>query len=132
MRQRRQHSSEHGFTAAVCHGMACGRHHGEATVNGLRGCVRRHPHGVLVSTGCLLGRVGCLARTAGRPGSLLLVQPCLADRTPLGPAVWIGPVATAEEVAAVCHWVDSGGLRSSALPTHLHFSAHVADRAATN
>jgi hypothetical protein len=69
---------------------------------------------------------------AGRTGSLLLVQPCLTDRTPLGPAMWLGPVATAEDVAAVWHWLDVGGLRPSRLPAQLDFSAHVADRAATN
>jgi hypothetical protein len=44
----------------------------------------------------------------------------------------IGPVATAEDVAAVCHWLDSGRLCPSTLPAQLHFSADVADRAATN
>jgi hypothetical protein len=96
--------------------------------------VRRNRHGVLVSTGCLLGRLGChaLGVSARRAGPLVVVQRCSPDRTPTGPAVWIGPVSTAEDVTIVCRWLDAGDLTSIALPARLRFGAAVAGRGAAN
>lgn len=134
-RHRARDVADRGFTAVVCHGSACGRRHGDAVVTGLRECVRRHPHGVLVSGGCLLGPLGChaLSTSGTRPaGSLLLVQPCSRDRNPVGPSLWIGPLATQDDIAAVCHWLDTGDLSTIALPAHLRFRARLAGRGATN
>ena len=125
-----------GFTAVVCRGTACGTEHGDTAVRVLGECVRHHPHAMLISMGCLLGRIGCRALTTNgqrRAGSLLAVQPCRADRSPVGPAVWIGPLASAEDVAEVCQWLYAGDLRPIALPARLHWLGQVAgNRGATN
>ena len=72
-------------------------------MDGLRDCVRRHPHGVLMSAGCVLGAIGCRAAAVadGRRGPLLVVQPCTVDRDPHGPAIGVGPVTGDEDVTAV-------------------------------
>jgi hypothetical protein len=123
------------FTAAVCHGSACGREHGESVVAGLRDCIRRHPHGVLVSTGCLLGRLGCqaLGGGTGRPaGALLIVQPCTVERRPAGLPIWVGPLSSEDEVAAVRHWLQTARLDSHLLPPGLEFRRALAGRGAAN
>jgi hypothetical protein len=131
----RPNDIDRGFTALVCHGKACGGHH-ETIVSGLRECVHRHPHGVLVSAGCVLGRLGCHALATSCPrrpaGTLVVVQPCSVDRDPIGPALWIGPVAVAEDVAAVCRWLDAGHLYTIMLPVHLRFRSVIAGFGATN
>jgi hypothetical protein len=131
---RHRHGAHHAFTAIVCRDPDCARPHSEALVVGLRECVRRNRHGVLVSAGCLLGRLGChaLGVSGRRAGTLVVVQRCSPDRTPIGPALWIGPVSTAEDVATVCHWLDAGDLTSTALPARLRFGATVAGRGAAN
>lgn len=123
------------FTAAVCHGPACGHEHGTAVVDGLRGCIRRQRHGVLVSTGCLLGRLGChtLGSGAHHPaGALLVVQPCSVDRQPVGHPIWIGPMSNEDDLATVRHWLDTGDLDPARLPPSLHFQPALARRGAAN
>ncbi|GLY64800.1 hypothetical protein [Amycolatopsis taiwanensis] len=122
------------FTAVVCQGTACGHEHGRSVVDGLRGCVRRQRHGVLVSTGCLLGRLGChaLGRSARPAGALLVVQPCSVDRQPFGLPIWIGPLSGEDDLAAVRRWLDTAHLDPARLPAGLRFRAALAGRATTN
>jgi hypothetical protein len=124
------------FTAVVCHGRACGREYGQSVVDGLRDCVRRHRHGVLMSAGCLLGRIGCHAFAVGAvgrtAGALLMVQPCSTDRAPVGPALWVGPLANDNDVLAVRRWLDAGDLRTGRLPAHLRFGAAVVSHGVAN
>lgn len=124
------------FTAVVCQGRACGREHGQLVVDGLRDCIRGHRHGVLMSAGCLLGRLGCHALRVGgvrrTAGALLLVQPCSPDREPIGPSLWVGPLAGDDDVAAVRRWLDTGDLRTTRLPEHLRFRVSVRGRGTAN
>jgi hypothetical protein len=103
-------------------------------VAGLRECVRRNRHGVLVSAGCLLGRLGChaLGVSGRRAGALVVVQRCSPDRAPIGPALWIGPLSTVEDVATVCRWLDAGDLTSTNLPARLRFLAALAGHGRAN
>lgn len=122
------------FTAVVCNGNGCGRQHGELVLRGLRESIRRCRHGVLVSAGCLLGPLGCHAlRHSGRPkGAMLVVQPCSVQREPTGAPLWVGPLATADDVATVCRWLEAGDLHVRGLPAHLRFRAIVARRGCAN
>jgi len=114
------------FTVVVCDGGFCGEH-GRSVVEGLRDCVRGHPHAMLVSAGCLLGRAGCHAFAAGRGnGALVMVQPCTIERRPVGPALWAGPVADDADLADLLRWLDGGDLRAALLPARLRFRAAVA------
>lgn len=123
--QRHQHDEERGFTAIVCHGPRCGHDHGQAAVREFRGPVRRHRHGVLISAGCMLGHLSChaWATSSGRPctGTLLIVQHCSPERTPIGPAWWIGPLTTEDDIATVRRWLDTRDLSITALPARLRF-----------
>jgi hypothetical protein len=97
-------------------------------VAGLRECVRSNGHGVLISAECLLGRLGChaLGVSGHRAGPLVVVQRCSPDRTPTGPALWIGPLRTTGDIAELCRWLDAGELTSTNLPARLRFRAAVA------
>lgn len=128
------HNRTHPFTAILCHGPACGPdpEPDEGPLGALRECVRRNRHGVLISAGCLLDRLTCrtVAGTAQRPaGPLLVVQPCRNDRSPIGPAHWLGPLSTPDDIAAVCRWLDAGDLSILALPAHLRFRTTIARHA---
>ena len=95
---------------------------------GLRECVRRSGHGVLISAQCLLGRLGChaLGVSGHRAGPLVVVQRCSPDRTPDRPALWIGPLSSTEDITELCRWLDAGELTSTNLPARLRFRATVA------
>ncbi|MGV0743763.1 hypothetical protein [Mycolicibacterium sp. XJ870] len=88
-----------GFTAAVCSRCTAAG----PVLDELRAAVRRAPHGMLVSTGCLLDQLSCVGRA---DGTMVLVQPCASDRTPTGPAVMFGPIATAEAADELRKWID--------------------------
>lgn len=101
-----------GFTAAVC--SFCGTTDpGLSVLDALRAAVRRCPHGVLISAGCLLDDVSCAGRT---DGVMVLVQLCSADRTPTSPAWWIGPINSAVEAAKLCDWLEDGVWDTDHLP----------------
>ena len=87
----------------------------EVLLEGLRAVVRDSRHGVLVSGGCPL-EPGCAGR---EPGMVLLVQPCDADRTPVGPVVVAGPVRSTDDVTAVTGWLARGNLDQEDLPARL-------------
>lgn len=67
--------------------------------------VRRCDHGMLVATGCLLGRGVC----APSPTRVTVaLQPCTVDRRPQGRVRWLGPIDGAADVAALCRWLERG------------------------
>ena len=88
----------------------------EVLLEGLRALVRDSGHGMLVTAGCPFGPATCAAR---EPGMLLLVQPCGADREPVGPVTVIGPVRGTDDVRAVTRWLVAGTFDAAALPERL-------------
>lgn len=90
----------------------------EVLFEGLRAVVRDSPHGMLVTAGCRLGQNVCAAR---RPGLMLLVQTCVADRSrATSPVVAVGPVRSTLDVRVVTGWLQGGGAPDPmALPARL-------------
>ncbi|MFP5020340.1 hypothetical protein [Pseudonocardia phyllosphaerae] len=78
----------------------------EVLLEGLAAVVRDSRHGVLVTSGCRLGAGLCATR---RPGLMLLVQACDAQRRPTSPVVVVGPVRSTGDVRAVTRWLQGGG-----------------------
>lgn len=72
------------FTVVVCADCAPPD---TSVIDALRTMVRESSGGMLVSTPCLLGPDGCQAHRGD--GAVAMLQPCRADRTPVGPARWI-------------------------------------------
>jgi hypothetical protein len=112
--------SEPGFTAVFCRSSGCGSGD-RATVavdlfTALRDAVRESRNGVLVSAGCLLGPSICGARATA---PVVLVQPCDAERRPVGAAVPVGPLRTAADVETLTGWLRTGSLDPALLPAHL-------------
>ncbi len=105
-----------GYTAVLCAELPCRTEDFPDTAAALRECVRTSQHGVLVTAGCTAGAPGCRLR---RPGPLLLVQPCDAERRPVGPAVRVGPVTGPEDISAIEEWMRDPRLDSAPLPAHL-------------
>jgi len=71
------------FTVVVCAG--CGGAD-TSVLDELRAVVRDSPGGMLVSTPCLLGS-HCPNHSDG--AVVVMLQPCRADRSPVGPAQWV-------------------------------------------
>ena len=84
----------------------------------LRDSIRRSRQGILVNAPCLLGKLTCAARTDG-PGTMVVLQPCTDNRSPLGPPRWIGPITNLAELAALRDWLDCGEWNVGTLPQHL-------------
>lgn len=95
-------STRRPFTLILC--TACGDDRGAAALDGVRATIRRCDHGVLVTTGCMLGTKAC---TSGG-GVTMVLQPCTIDRRPDGPPRWLGAIDGARDVRAVCRWVERG------------------------
>ncbi|MEZ0359201.1 hypothetical protein [Mycobacterium sp. SA01] len=76
------------FTVVVCAGCAPPD---ASVIDALRTMVRESSGGMLVSTPCLLGPDGCPdgCQAHRGDGAVAMLQPCRADRTPVGPARWI-------------------------------------------
>jgi hypothetical protein len=115
--------SDKPFNAVVCRVGPCAaaaapllRHLGAAT--------RRCPHGVLISTGCVLRASRCLRAPTHDSGAYLLVQPCDVDRQPQGIAIGIGPVLTEADASAVAAWLARGSLDATRLEPRLRLPAH--------
>jgi hypothetical protein len=77
-----------------------------AVIDALRGVVRGCPHGMLVTVSCLLGPVLCSGRTG--PGVVAAVQPCTADRKPIGRAHFVGPMDDPADPGRLRAWVHGG------------------------
>jgi hypothetical protein len=95
------------FNAALCQAGPCARSSREL-LQPLRAATRRCPHGVLISTGCLLRAPRCEAGPGHESGAYLLVQPCDRNRQPRGIAISVGPVLTRADAAAVAAWLADG------------------------
>ncbi|MFC5995174.1 hypothetical protein ACFQE5_13230 [Pseudonocardia hispaniensis] len=105
-----------GYTLVVCASASCrSQWHGQL-VDALRAMVRASRHGMLVTSGCTLGRLACRLRA---PGPLVLVQPCDARRRPTGRAVRIGPLSCQDDLAAVRTWIEARRFDPGLLPRHL-------------
>ncbi|MER6987628.1 hypothetical protein ABT337_04880 [Saccharopolyspora hirsuta] len=95
-----------GFTVVLCDSCEDG---GELPVlAALREVIRRCPHGMLVRATCPLGRLWCHAGkvTGALSGHTLLVQRCTRSRSPVGEVMLVGPVRTAEDLAATARWLE--------------------------
>ena len=108
-------STKRAFTLVVCVG--CEAPEGNPWIDRLRAVVRLFPHGMLVSTTCLLGSTFCATRPGG--GVIAMFQPCAADRSPAGPARWIGPIADDADIVELCDWIIKGDWRLTVLPARL-------------
>ncbi len=108
------------FTVAVC--MRCDAEPEFDVLPELRATIRRCPHAVLATTGCLRGPLSCQARRHGR-GVMLIMQPCSVDRIPDGPTMWIGPICNRTDLRAVRSWIEDGCWDLRVLPDRLNTQA---------
>lgn len=117
------------FTVAVC--APCGEQAPSSLLAGLRDVIGNCPHGVLIQTQCLLGRLAC---SAARPvrGQVLLLQPCNTERVPTAAVRWIGPVRTAADVESACAWIAGGRWERDELAAHLRMDLSRAAIAKSN
>jgi hypothetical protein len=109
-------ATDRPFNIIVC--SCCATEPGLSVLQELRKSIRRCPHGILVSAPCLLGKLTCAARTDG-PGTMVLLQPCSTDRSPLGPPQWIGPLSSPADTEAAQAWIERGDWTIATLPQHL-------------
>lgn len=115
-----------GFTLVVCTAPGCHTEQSNCVAATLRDCVRSSRHGVLVVSGCTLGPFACRLRPGG---SLVLVQPCDAQRRPTAPAIRVGPLRSDGDIAAVQAWIRIARFDPALLPPHL-IALHRTTRAA--
>jgi hypothetical protein len=101
------------FTVALC--TNCAEEPTTRLLELLRSAIRRCPHGMLVVTDCLLGELTCATRPSG-DGVLMILQPCSIDRTPIGPAMSVGPIGDHGDALTVCDWLAGGAWEEQALP----------------
>jgi hypothetical protein len=113
--------TSHPFTIAICG--SCGAGPAAQLLQMLRASIRRCPHGMLVTTECLLGHLTCATRPS-HEGVMLLLQPCSTQRLPVGPAQWMGPVNDTADARAVCDWLEQGNWEPHTLPDHLRGEAN--------
>ena len=111
-----QRACERPFTVFVCTG--CATEPVRSVLAQLRAAVRRCPHGVLVTTGCVRGPFTCAAGHGGR-GAMVVLQPCARDRAPRGPAIFVGPIDSDSDPGALRSWVERGEWDVSKLPERL-------------
>lgn len=108
-----------GYTAVTCLSPGCGSGD-DATVSAqvvetLREAVRTSGHGVLLSSGCMVG-----AACARRPvAPVVVLQPCDEHRRPTSCALAVGPLRTDADVVALGAWLRAGDLDPRLLPSHL-------------
>jgi hypothetical protein len=99
-------ATDRPFTVVVCAG--CYPPAGWSVLDELRGSIRRCTHGLLVT-----------AASHDGPGTVIILKPCTRDRSPLGPARWVGPVIDRRDAARVCDWVERGEWDIEELPRRL-------------
>ncbi|KUM76125.1 hypothetical protein [Streptomyces curacoi] len=100
-----------GFTMAVCGAPeGCGGA-SEEILEPLRTAVRASAFGMLVRTGCLARHLHCphhAGNRVRRAGLRAVVQPCTRDRTPVGPALTLGPLTEVRDAEALAAWLTEG------------------------
>ena len=64
--------------------------------------VRRCEHGMLIRA------EDRRRRPTARAGAMVLLQPCAADRRPIGPAHWVGPITKDDDLRVVRDWLEKG------------------------
>ena len=110
-----QRTHDRPFTVLVCQATACEAGGDPGLLDALRDTTRRCTHGVLVRTGCLLGLSTCRPRwlrpQANTSGTVIVVQPCGADRVPHGIPIRVGPVRNGRDSRALCAWLERGEWR---------------------
>ena len=118
-RRSTEQETRAAFTAILCDD--CANSDDLPVLDVLRNTVRSCPHGVLVRSRCQLGQLWChLRKTAGAArGAVVLVQPCDTDRRPLGTLLPVGPIRTADDLAAVARWLATAPNTTDGLPAHL-------------
>jgi hypothetical protein len=104
------------FTVIVCTGCAADRD--LSVIDELRPAIRRCPHAMLVTAGCMLGPLTCASRPTGC-GVMAVVQPCTDDRVACGPPHWIGPITDSGEAAALRDWLELGRWENTPVPREL-------------
>lgn len=109
-------ATDRAFTVIVC--SCCAAEPGLSVLQELRESIRRCQHGMLVSAPCLLGKLTCAARTDGS-GTMVLLQPCSTDRSPVGPPRWVGPITNPADAEAVRAWLERGDWDIDTLPQRL-------------
>lgn len=102
------------------------------TLATLRSVIARCPHGMLVRVNCLLGSLTCASRPTGG-GVMVVLQPCSETRIPSGPAIWLGPADSPDDVRALCDFVERGAWEFDELPDRLRaHDDHVAQAGRMN
>jgi len=109
------------FNAVVCRAGPCARSAGPL-LHHLGAATGRCPHGVLISTGCVLRAERCLRAPGHDSGAYLMVQPCDLGRRPRGTAIGIGPVLTDADAAAVADWLAGDSLDPARLDPRLRLT----------
>ena len=109
-------ATDRPFTVVVC--TACAGDDAASLIDELRPTVRRCPHAMLVSAGCVCVSLTCASRPAGS-GLMAVLQPCTADRVACGSAQWIGPIADDADAAALREWLELGEWENTPLPRQL-------------
>ena len=117
--------SDRPFSAVVCCSGPCAGA-SKQLLERLGAATRRCPHGVLISTGCLLHAPRCRAAPGHDSGAFLLVQPCDLDRRPVGIAIGVGPVLSDADADAVAEWLADGGLDARRLERRLRLTVRLA------
>jgi hypothetical protein len=110
--------SDEPFNAVVCRAGPCASSAGPL-LHHLGAATGRCPHGVLISTGCVLRAERCLRAPGHDSGAYLMVQPCDLGRRPRGTAISIGPVLTDADAAAVADWLAGDSLDPARLDPRL-------------
>lgn len=109
-------STNRGFTVVVC--TQCESDHVLPVLAALGSVVTRCPHGMVVRANCLLGLLTCASRPTGG-GVMVVLQPCSLERIPTGPAIWLGPADSPEDVSALSDFVERGLWEFDELPDRL-------------
>jgi hypothetical protein len=110
------------FNLAICRAGPCAHDRDQHLLERLRASIRHCPHGVLISTSCLLAAARCQQRAVHDAGTWLIVQPCGVDRRPFGVAIAIGPVLSRRDAETVAAWLEDGGLDARLLEPRLRFT----------
>lgn len=112
----RRRATNRAFNVVVC--TSCAAEPVVSTLAELRSTISRCRHGVLVRATCILGSLTCASRPTGT-GAMVVLQACSNDRSPIGPALWIGPIEDGDDVRALCEFLECGDWDVDALPDRL-------------